>query len=148
MKNFYKCAVNEINEWSRSIGEYLKGFLDDYTTRRMQEEEIAGFWQLNQALVMQVSLSLRSVPMCEERTGTKFSKFFSGFSLIFFFLSNQIFTSPKFNKIEQIKGIKLTLGSFRLKRICFGKPVPLTWWLDQIHCSENSVTSFIALSAS
>lgn len=43
VKNLYKYVVNEINKWSRSIGEYLKGFLDDYATRRMQEEEIAGF---------------------------------------------------------------------------------------------------------
>lgn len=43
VKNFYKYVINELNKWSRSIGKYLKGFLDDYATRRMQEEEIAGF---------------------------------------------------------------------------------------------------------
>lgn len=144
VKNFCKYVANEINEWSRSIVEYLRGFLDDYATRRMQEEEIAGFWQLNQALVMQVSLSSRFLPTYEDKILKEFFRLHSELS----FLNHRILTLLKFNKIEPIKDIKVILKSFRLKRICFGKPVPLTWGLEQIYCSANSVTTFIALSAS
>lgn len=113
----------------------------------MQEEEIADFWQLNEALVMQVSLTSRSLPTWGKNQDKILKEFFRLHSELFF-LNHQILALLKFNEIEQIKDIKVVLGSFRLKRICYGKPAPLTWGLDQIYCSANSVTSFIALSVS
>lgn len=60
-------VVNEVNKWNRSIGGYLRGSSDDYASKSMQEEEMSGFCQLNQASVMQISLSLGFLPTCKNQ---------------------------------------------------------------------------------